>query len=67
MKYFLLFVVASLASTSSPPNEADTTVTLDSSVKSNITYGLGSVVSPAIVASVIGVFRIGAVLSSLNL
>ena len=44
MKYFLLFVVANLARTSSPPKEAETTFTLELSENSKITYGLGNVV-----------------------
>ena len=68
MKYFLLLVVANLARTSSPPNEADTTVTFELSVNSKITYGLGSVVVEPTVPSPSGsFFNTGAVLSSLNL
>ena len=64
----MLFVVANLASTSSPPNEADLTVTLELSVNSKITYGLGSVVEDPTVPSPSGSFTsTGAVLSSLNL
>ena len=54
--------------TSSPPNEAETTVTLDESVNSKITYGLGRVVVDPTVESPSGsFFKTGAVLSSINL
>ena len=62
-----MFVVASFANTSSPPNEADTTVTSELSVNSNITYGLGKVVvEPTVLSPSGSFFRTGAVLSSLN-
>ena len=68
MKYFLLLVVANFATTSSAPKLAETKVTLELSVNSKITYGLGNVVVDPTVPSPSGsLFNTGAVLSSLNL